>query len=102
MIEITAGTLEERIIRFLQKTYPVTICDVKNELNVSKKMVERVLHKFQVKNIVQLEMLSDRTYIRLLRNDFRFIGRKQQRKFIKHVKGNRNQEPDGYDGMMYS
>jgi predicted ArsR family transcriptional regulator len=100
MIEITTGTLEERIIRFLQKTYPVTIYDVKNELNVSKKMVERVLHKFQVKNIVQLEPLSDRTYIRLLRNDFRFIGRKQQQhKFIKH---NKNQEPDEYDDIMYS
>lgn len=102
MIEITAGTLEERIIRFLQKTYPVTIYDVKNELNVSKKMVEMVLHKFQVKGIVQLEPLSDRTYIRLLRNDFRFIGRKQQRKFIKHDKDNKNQEPDEYDDIMYS
>ncbi len=100
MIEITTGTLEERIIRFLQKTYPVTIYDVKNKLHVSEKMVERVLHKFQVKGIVQLEPLSDRTYIRLLRNDFRFIGKKQHQR--KAIKPNIGQESDGYDDIMYS
>ena len=36
MIEITSGTLEERIIKFLQNTYPVTIKDI----NQSSKKTE--------------------------------------------------------------
>lgn len=37
MIEMTAGTLEERIIKLLQETYPVTIYDLKQK--VDKKFV---------------------------------------------------------------
>ena len=33
MIEITRGTLEEQIIKLLQKTYPITVTDIKKELN---------------------------------------------------------------------
>lgn len=87
MIEITRGTLEELIINILQKTYPVTTNDIKKELNVSKKLIERTLQKLQVKRIVKLDILPDKTYIRLLRNDFRFIGLKRQKKFIKHKSG---------------
>ena len=102
MIEITKGTTEERIIRILQKTYPITIKDVKEELNISKKIIERILQKLQVKGIVQLDKLPDKTYIRLLRNDFSFIGKKRQKKFIKHHSSKRKKETKDYDGMMYS
>ena len=64
-------------------------------------MIERVLKKFEVSGIVQLEILKDKTYIRLLRNDFRFVGKRRQRKFVKH-KSPIKQEPDEYDGIMYS
>ena len=43
MIEITSGTLEERIIKLLQRTYPITIRDIKIKLNTSKDIVHRVL-----------------------------------------------------------
>ena len=92
MIEITTGTLEERIIKFLQKTYPVTVSDVERQLHVSRSVILRMLQKFQVKGIVQLEPLPDKTYIRLLRNDFSFIGKKRQRKFIKHHAGGKQPE----------
>lgn len=101
MIEITTGTLEERIIKFLQKTYPVTVSDVERQLHVSRSVILRMLQKFQVKGIVQLEPLPDKTYIRLLRNDFSFIGKKRQRKFIKHHAGGKQPESKEYDGMMY-
>lgn len=101
MIEITRGTHEERIIKILQKTYPITIDQMKNKLNLSKEIILRVLKKFQTKGIVKLEPLSDKTYVRLLRHDFSFIGKKRQRKFIKHHK-NKKQEPEEYDGIMYS
>ena len=100
MIEITTGTLEERVIRFLQKTYPATIYDVKNKLHVSEKMVERVLHKLQIRGILELEPLSNKTYIRLLRNDFKFIGKKQHQ--CKAIKPDIGQKSDEYDDIMYS
>ena len=102
MIEITTGTLEERIIKLLQKIYPITISDIEKKLHISRNTIVRVLQKFQTKGIVQLEPLLDKTYIRLLRHDFSFIGKKRQRKFIKHHSGGKKQESKEYEGMMYS
>ena len=101
MIEITRGTLEEQIIKLLQKTYPITTNDIKKEMHISKKQILRVLQKLQVKGIVQLDTLPDKTYIRLLRNDFSFIGKKRQKKFLKHQSGKKHETKE-YDGMMYS
>jgi len=102
MIEITAGTIEEQIIKFLQKTYPVTISDLEKNIHISEENIVRVLQKLQVKGIVQLEPLPDKTYIRLLRHDFSFIGKKRQKKFIKHYSRVKKQESKEYDGMMYN
>ena len=68
----------------MQNKYPVTISDLKKETGLKTQRIERVLRKLEVKNIVQLESLPGVTYVRLLRHDFRFIGRKRQRKFVKH------------------
>jgi hypothetical protein len=102
MIEITSGTIEEQIIKILQKYYPITVSELKKKLNVSRENIIRVLQKFQIKGIVQLEPLPDRIFIRLLRRDFKFIGKKRQKKFIKHQSGTKRQESDEYDGIMYS
>ena len=101
MIEITNGTLEEQIIKLLQKFYPITVKDIKNKLNISEESVRRTLKKLQLKDIVQLDLLPDKTYVRLLRNDFSFIGRKQQKKFIKHKTGRKIHRVSNYDGDMY-
>ena len=102
MIEITNGTTEERVIKLLQKIYPITIKDVEKELRISRSVVLRVLQKFQVKGIVQLEPLPDKTFIRLTRNDFSFVGKKRQKKFIKHHKDKHKKEPSEYEGTMFS
>ena len=102
MIEIVNGTLEEQIIKLLQETYPITIADLEKKLHISRNMIIRVLQKLQIKGIVQLEPLPERTYIRLIRRDFRFVGKKRQTKFIKHRSGKKNQDPEKYDGIMYS
>ena len=76
MIEITTGTTEEKIIRFLLKTYPVTISNIENDLNISKKIIFRVLQKLQTKNIVQLEPLSkysDESIFRNRKKGFRIV-----------------------------
>jgi DNA-binding MarR family transcriptional regulator len=102
MIEIKRGTLEEQIIKILQKTYPITVKEITDRLHLSEKNVIRTLQKLQTKGIVQLEPLSDKIFIRLLRNDFKVIGKKRQRKFIKHHKNKKKTETKEYDGMMYS
>ncbi len=101
MIEITSGTHEERIIKLLQEIYPITVEQISNRLKLSKKIVKRVLQKFQVKGIVKLEPLPDKTYVCLLRRDISFVSKKRQRKFIKHHR-DKKKEPDEYNGIMYS
>jgi predicted transcriptional regulator len=84
MIEITGGTTEEQIIDILQNTYPVTVEEVQRRLHLSYEVIMRVLQRFQVKGIIQLEPLPDTTYIRLIRRDIKVISKKRQKKFIKH------------------
>ena len=98
MIEIVAGTLEEHIITLLQKTYPVTVSDLVRRLHVPRERVEWVLHKFQVKGIVKLEPLPDKTYIRLLRADFHIIGGKHKTSGIRHKQDTIEDDV----GIMYS
>lgn len=102
MIEITNGTLDERILRLLQKKYPITVSDIQKKLHISKDQALRNLKKLQTKGILQLEHLPNKIYVRLLRHDFKYIGRQQQRKFIKHSSGGKKQEIKEYDGIMYS
>ena len=102
MIEISTGTTEEQVIKLLQKLYPVTIADLEEHLHLSQAVLKRTLQKLQIQGIVQLEPLPDKTFIRLLRQDFRFVGKKRQRKFLKHSTGKKKQEPEEYDGMMFS
>ena len=101
MIEITTGTLEERVIKLLQKIYPITIKDLKNKLNISEKAILRTLKKLQLKDIVELDILPDKIFVRLLRNDFSFVGKRQQKKFIKHRSGRKIQRTQLYNGDMY-
>jgi hypothetical protein len=102
MIEITVGSLEEQIIKLLQKTYPITVFEISQKLRVSRREIEWMLQKFQVKGIVKLEPLPDKTYVRLLRNDFQFVGMKQQRKGVKHDAVKKNEGEEDSSDVMYS
>jgi len=102
MIEITIGSLEEQIIKLLQKNYPITTFEIAQKLRVSRNEIEWVLQKFQIKGIVKLEPLPDIIYVRLLRNDFLFVGSKQQRKTMKRAVESKKEEHESYNGMMYS
>jgi DNA-binding transcriptional regulator LsrR (DeoR family) len=102
MIELTAGSLEEQIIRLLQKVYPITTSEIAQTLHVSRREIEWVLQKFQVKGIVRLEPLPDKTYVRLLRNDFQFSRLKLQRKTVKHVMEKRKEDHEETDDIMYA
>ncbi len=104
MIEIVAGSIDEQIITILEKQYPVTIEDLEAQLHLSRKQIVRVLHQFEIKGIVGLEPLPDKTFVRLLRHDFKIVRKQRQRKFIKH---HRRSKPfkvknDDHDDIMYS
>jgi DNA-binding MarR family transcriptional regulator len=87
MIEIQMGSLEERVLRILLKKYPITIDDLQDELGISKGSLDRVIKGFAVRGIISLDILPDKTYIRLLRRDFRFIGRHEsQQRPLKHIR----------------
>ena len=99
-IEIESDSLEARLLRILLKTYPITVSDLKWELKVSSGILERTLKGLQSRGIIELEVLPDKTFVRLLRSDFAFVGRKAtQRKRFKH-KGKKS-EKEEYDGMMF-
>ncbi|HID25726.1 MAG TPA: HTH domain-containing protein [Thermoplasmata archaeon] len=104
MIEITTGTLTERIIKELQKTYPITLTVLQEKIGVSRTLLFRELEKLQTKRIIQLEPLPGKTFIRLLRNDFRFVGKKRQKKFIKKGYPKRCKKEDNRvnNEMMYA
>lgn len=102
MIEITRGTLEEQIIKILQKAYPITIKELAEQIHLSEKQVKWILNQLRIKGIVKLDPLPDKIYIRIIRQDFRFVGKKRQRKFIKHQKRPKIPETEDYDGIMYS
>jgi hypothetical protein len=100
VIEIEQGTLEERVLRVLLEAYPVTLKDLKWELKISEVKLDLVLKKFVMRGIIELEELPDTTFVRLLRSDFVFVGRKaSQKKRFKH-KGGRKKGED-YDGIMF-
>jgi predicted transcriptional regulator len=101
MIEIVGGTVQEQIIKTLQKTYPITIEDLEKQLHLSRVKIIRILQQLQVKGIIQLESLPDKTYIRLLRNDFNFVTKKRQKKFIKHRTGKKHYQSSDDDSIMY-
>jgi len=100
MIEIISGTIDERIIKILQKAYPITVKEIKNKLNISMALTFRSLKKMQAKGILALDILPDKTFVRLLRHDFSFVGKKCQRKFKKHKSSKRQQKKE-YDGNMF-
>ncbi len=109
MIEIQKGSLEERVLKILFIKYPITVEDLRAELGISQGSLERVIKGFLTRKILSLDILPDKTYIRLLRRDFRFIGRHEsQRRPLKHIKHKDRRakyKPKGksseYDDMMY-
>jgi predicted ArsR family transcriptional regulator len=96
MIEIVKGTMEERILRILQEIYPITLSQLAKKLGISPSAARAALLKLHAQHIVALEPLPGTVFIRLLRTDFIFVGRRTQYKFIKK-KRQKSGEPTGSD-----
>jgi len=101
VLEMQEGTLEARIVHLLLEMYPVTAADLKRELRARPALLDRTLKGLALRGVVELESLPDRTYVRLLRFDFAFVGRKEsQRRRVKHH-GRPPRKPKEYEGPMF-
>jgi len=86
--------MEERIIKILQKEYPITLKELSKKLGISERRAKTELIKMQAKNILVMEPLPDKIFIRLIRFDFMFVGRRRQYKLIKKKKMKEKFEED--------
>ena len=101
VIVVEEGTIESRILHLLMEMYPATVRDVERELKVRPDRLDRALKGLALRGIVELDPLPGRTYVRLLRSDFSFVGRKEsQRKRVKHH-GRKPGTPKDYEGPMF-
>ncbi len=66
MKKVVVDPLEARILNILKDWYPITVEELRDELGVSRMTLERSLKALMVKGVIQLEPLSDKTYVRLL------------------------------------
>ncbi len=66
MKKVQVDPLEARILSILKDWYPITVEELRDELGVSRATLERSLKALMVKGVIQLEPLSDKTFIRLL------------------------------------
>ncbi|HIE41031.1 MAG TPA: hypothetical protein EYP80_00020 [Candidatus Aenigmarchaeota archaeon] len=63
-------------------------------------LLELALKRLERRNIIAFDVLPDKRFVRLLRTDFRFVGRKAtQRKAVRSSK--KSKDKKDYDGMMY-
>ena|SRR2546428_3943906 len=101
VVEVREGTLESRIIHLLLEMYPATTKDLERELKVKPTLLNRTLKAMTSRGLVEVEPLPDRTYVRLLRYDFQFVGTKvSQRKRVRH-RGKKPEAPKDYEGPMF-
>lgn len=104
-MDIKKDSIEARILSILRKQYPITINELQRQTRLSRSAIERVLRGLASRGIVCLEPLPDTTFVRLLRTDFRFIGRNPtQKTALKKIKPTekKSKTSDDYEGMMYA
>ena len=101
-IVLKSSTLEARIIRILLDRYPVTLEEIMEELKLSQTMVEREINRLVSKGYIAMEPLPDKTYVRLARMDFQFVGRNEtQKRALKHKGGKKRGGKTSPSDYMY-
>ena len=110
MVQVKANSIDAKVLKVLLSKYPIDIGEVSKELNMPPKTIERAIKAMEQRGWVTLEVLSDKTFIRMRRFDFTFIGRDDtQRKAVKHKKRSKKRKKvvekllhDDHDDMMYA
>jgi len=100
MMEINKDSMEARILKFLMENYPITVKELSKGIGVKGSALKPILLELRRMRIIDFDFLPDKTFIRLLRNDFSFVGIKpEQRKGI--VKKSSRHEIKDYEGIAY-
>lgn len=103
-VEIDSDSLEAKIIRKLMEGKPITIKELAKELSVSDRKLMRAIKGLVSRNIIQVEELPDKKYLRLIRGDIKFQGTDAtQEKAVKHKKekGKKEKGNKKSRSMMY-
>jgi len=110
MVQVNAGSIEARILKVLLEKYPVDTVEILEMTHLGKQEVERALRGMEDRGWLMIERLPERSFIRLRRFDFTFLGRDEtQRKAVKHRSKDRKKkkikqallQEDHDDNMMY-
>ncbi len=103
--EFDSSSLEARVLRLLQKAYPITLDEMERKLRISALKLKRVLATLEIKGLVAIRPLPDKTYVDLISQNFRFTGRNpSQQKKLKHTKAKKpggGDQTNDYDGPMF-
>ena len=101
-IEISQGSLDEKVIRVLQKIYPITLKELYKEITGRNDKIKLAIQRLESAGIIQLEPLEDKTYVRLIRTDVMFLGTNPtQKKRFKH-KGKKKKKTYDDDSLAYA
>ncbi|MGA1848841.1 MAG: hypothetical protein ACMUHB_05820 [Thermoplasmatota archaeon] len=110
MVQVNARSVEAKILKVLLERYPIDTIEIVERTHLGKQEVDRALKGMEARGWLVIERLPDRSFIRLRRFDFTFLGRDEtQRKAVKHKKKDRKkkkikenlQKDDHDDDMMY-
>lgn len=100
MAKVTLDPLQARIVAILKDWYPITVEELKDELALPSGVLERSLKALMVKGIIELEPLTDKTYIRLLTSDL--IVEVEKRGHKKAIKARSKEKKEKDFDIMYS
>ena len=91
----------DRLVFWGAPLISVTTAMLARDLRIPRPRLDRQLKALALRGIVELEDLTDKTFVRLLRQDFSFFGYKDsQRKRFKQSGGNRKTSKD-VEGPMF-
>lgn len=100
MMEINKDSMEAKILKFLMENYPITVKELSKGIGVKGSTLKPILLELRRMRILDFDFLPNKTFIRLLRTDFSFVGIKaEQRKGI--VKKSSRYKAEEYEGIMY-
>lgn len=100
MIEVEKDSLEAKVLGILKKVYPITAEELRLRLKLRGHQLQEVLKNLNRAGLVGMDVLPDKTFLYLRRDDILFIGRKptQKRSLVKKIDRKKICE---YEGQMY-
>ena len=111
MVQVNSRSIDAKVLKVLLEKYPIDDIELMELTGLTRTEIHRTLKGMESRGWVTLDRLPDRTYIRLKRFDFTFLGRDEtQRKAVKHKSKDRKRQKkkklllkdEHDDEMMYA